>query len=103
MTHEFWVGTLVSAFLALSGYLASRVWGYIDQLKSERNEHQSEAIDKLVEETHKNTIAIVELTLQMKFFAEKLVPISKLEKDMNAMHEWRRNLNKLEDPEGETV
>lgn len=44
----------------------------------------------------KNTMAIMELTVHLKLLREKLDVIPKLEKDLNSMHEWRRNLNKLE-------
>lgn len=62
---------LIPATLGVAGYIAA----------------------KLIGETHKNTMAIVELTVQMKHLAEKLSGISKLEKDVHALHEWRRGFN----------
>lgn len=47
-----------------------------------------------IKATQKNTLAIVELTLQMKFLTEKLAPLPKLERDVNAMYEWKRTLLK---------
>lgn len=51
--------------------------------------------------TQKNTLAIVELTFHLKELAKKVDVIPKLERDVNAIHVWKRNMKSHLDETGE--
>ncbi len=47
---------------------------------------------KFIEETQKNTLAIVSLTLTVQHLTEKLEPIPKMQDDLNELHNKVRKL-----------
>lgn len=84
MNREFFAETMITTGIAIIGFLVVQLWMTRDP-------------KKLIEETQKNTLAIVELSMQMKFLTEKLAPIPKLQEDVNKLHGWRKSLNESND------
>lgn len=52
-------------------------------------------------ETHKNTVAIMALKVELAHLAEKLAPVGKMQRDLDVLHKWRRDLTDLEDDNDE--
>lgn len=94
MSHDVLI-VLITAALGAAGWGVVQLWSYVQDLKKDNERVQHETASKVIEETQKNTLAIVELTVQMRFLTEKLAPLPKIEKDVNALHEWRRTVVKM--------
>lgn len=81
MSHENWVLLIASSILAVAGFMATRIYFYIEQ-------------NMLI--TRQNTIAIRELTVEMKNVSHTLASVPRMEKEIISLNERVRLLRRHE-------
>jgi hypothetical protein len=71
---------------ALAGFIAVKIFEVIAGIVKKHTELKDDTVKELQRGLKENTDAMRELKYELKSLAEKVAPLPKLEKDLNAAH-----------------
>ncbi len=88
----FFAGIGSTAMLGLITYFYKRHETFVDKLRAEADQAKATLMEKSINETHLNTLAIVELKTKIEFLLDSFKTVQRIKEDVNELHGLRRRL-----------